>query len=69
MEHIPYFLVDTGIENVHIRALATDGRVWRERSYAHHGKLKSHLRCGIGSQPAPRPGKAQHRAGRRGLSP
>ena len=43
MEHIPYFLVDTGIENVHVRAVATDGRVWRKRSYAHHGKLKSLL--------------------------
>jgi hypothetical protein len=43
MKRIPYFLVDTGIENVHVRCLGTDGRVWCERSYAHHGKLKSLL--------------------------
>ncbi len=43
MKRITAFLVDAGIENIRVRCLGSDGRVWRELSSAHHGRLKSVL--------------------------
>ncbi len=47
MKQISSFLVDAGIENIHVRSLGTDGRVLRELHCAHHGKLKPLLNAEI----------------------
>lgn len=46
MSHLPYILVDAGIESLHIRARGADGRVCLDRRSAHRGKLATHLDVG-----------------------
>ena len=62
MKRITAFLVDAGIENIRVRCLGSDGRVWRELSSAHHGRLKSVLDAAT----APSSGSG---SGRRTLTP